>query len=111
MDNKPLGSTGLFWFALGLFAFVLGLAGGALAVNQLLKVPLQRLSLTTPVFVLDRARLIQALPPHATPEQMARTVDDWQRLATRLSAAGYLVLDSTAVVAAPADVYIRPEGR
>ncbi len=34
MENKPLGSAGLFWFTLGLFAFVLGLAGGALAVNQ-----------------------------------------------------------------------------
>ena len=78
---------------------------------QLLKVPLQHLSLTTPVFVMDRARLIQALPPNATPEQMAQAVEDWQRLALKLSNAGYLVLDSTAVIAAPDDVYVRTEGR
>ena len=99
------------WFVMGLLAFFVGLAGGALATNQLLKVPLQRLSLTTPVFVLDRTRLIRALPPNARPEQMAQAVEDWQRLALKLSNAGYLVLDSTAVIAAPDDVYIRPERR
>jgi hypothetical protein len=99
------------WLSMTLLAAVVGLLSGTLSAYQLLKVPMQRLNLTTPVFVLDRARLIQALPPNATPEQMARTVDDWQRLAAKLSEAGYLVLDSTAVVAAPDDVYVRPEGR
>jgi len=98
------------WLGVTLLASVVGLLSGTLSAYQMLKMPLQRLSLSTPVFVLDRARLIQALPPNATPEQMARTVEDWQRLATKLSAAGYLVIDSTAVVAAPEDVYVRPEG-
>ena len=44
-------------------------------------------------------------------EQMAQAVEDWQRLALKLSNAGYLVLDSTAVIAAPEDVYVRTEGR
>ncbi|UOA07362.1 hypothetical protein [Methylobacter sp. S3L5C] len=110
MENKPEWSTRWFWFALGLLAFVSGLAGGALAVNQLMKVPLQRLSLSTPAFVLDRSRLIRDLSPNATPEQMTRAVEDWQRLANRLSDAGYLILDSTAVLAAPDDIYVRPEG-
>ena len=108
MDGK---STWLPWLVMGLLAFIVGLTGGALAANQLLNAPLQRLSLTTPVFVLDRTRLIRALPPNATPEQMAQTVEDWQRLAIKLSTAGYLVLDSTAVIAAPDDVYVRTEGR
>jgi hypothetical protein len=99
------------WLGIGLMALVLGLMGGTVAATQMLKEPLQRLNLITPVFVLDRARLIQAIPPNATPEQMARTVEDWQRLATKLSNAGYLVLDSTAVVAAPDDTYVRPEGQ
>ena len=43
-------------------------------------------------------------------EQMAQAVEDWQRLALKLSNAGYLVLDSTAVIAAPDDVYVRTEG-
>jgi hypothetical protein len=62
---------------MSLLTFVVGLAGGALATNQLLQVPLQLLSLTTPVFVMDRARLIRALPPNATREQMAQTVEDF----------------------------------
>lgn len=97
------------WLAMGLAALVLGIAGGSLAAYLMLKTPLARLSLTTPVFVLDRARLIQALPPDATQEQMIQTVDGWKNLGRKLSAAGYLVIDSTAVVAAPEDVYVRPE--
>jgi hypothetical protein len=103
--------AGKQWLGIGLIALALGLMGGTIAATQLLKEPLQRLNLITPVFVLDRGRLIQAIPPNATPEQMARTVEDWQRLATKLSNAGYLVLDSTAVVAAPDDTYVRPEGQ
>jgi hypothetical protein len=99
------------WLGIGFMALVLGLMGGTIAATQILKAPLQRLNLITPVFVLDRSRLIQAIPPNASPEQMARTVEDWQRLATKLSDAGYLVLDSTAVVAAPDDTYVRPEGQ
>lgn len=99
------------WLSIGLMALVMGLMGGAIAAYQILKEPLQRLNLITPVFVLDRGRLIQAIPPNATPEQMARTVEDWQHLATKLSNAGYLVLDSTAVVAAPNDTFVRPEGQ
>ena len=98
------------WLGIILLAALVGLLSGTLSAYQMLKVPLQRLNLTSPVFVLDRSRLIQALPPNATQEQMARTVDDWQRLATKLSAAGYLVIDSTAVIAAPTDVYVRAEG-
>jgi hypothetical protein len=99
------------WLGIVVMALILGLMGGTIAATQMLKEPLQRLNLITPVFVLDRTRLIQAIPPNATPEQMARTVEDWQRLATKLSDAGYLVLDSTAVVAAPDDTYVRPEGQ
>jgi len=103
--------AGKQWLGIGLMALVLGLMGGTIVAIQMLKAPLQRLNLITPVFVLDRARLIQTIPPNATPEQMARTVEEWQRLAAKLSNAGYLVLDSTAVVAAPDDTYVRPEGQ
>ena len=99
------------WLGITLLAAVVGLLSGTLSAYQLLKVPLQHLRLTTPVFVMDRARMIRALPPNATPEQMAQAVEDWQRLALKLSNAGYLVLDSTAVIAAPEDVYVRTEGR
>lgn len=95
------------WTAIVLIGFSLGMVGGALVSYQMLKAPLQRLSMTTPVFVLDRAKLIQALPPNATADQMANAVADWKKLSAKLSAAGYLVIDATAVIAAPDDVYVR----
>jgi len=99
------------WLTLVLIASLLGLAGGWLAAYQTLKAPLERLNLVTPVFVLDRAKMIQAIPPNATQAQMAKIVDDWQSQARKLSDAGYLVIDSTAVVAAPSDLYIQSQGR
>ena len=99
------------WLAIVLIGSSLGMAGGALVSYQMLKTPLQRLSMTTPVFVLDRSKLIQALPPNATAEQMANAVADWKKLSAKLSAAGYLVIDATAVIAAPDDVYVSQEGK
>ena len=98
------------WLSALLIAASLGTLGGWFAAHQQLQHPIARLNLVTPVFVLDRAQLIQAIPPNATQAQMAKIVDDWQGQAKKLSDAGYLVLDSTAVIAAPADVYVRPTG-
>lgn len=94
-----------------LAATVLGMLGGYLAASWKLREPLERLNLTTPVFVLDRGGMIRALPPDASPAQMAKMVEDWKNLANKLSAAGYLVIDSTAVVAAPEDLYVGAEQR
>jgi hypothetical protein len=99
------------WLVIVLIASILGAAGGATAAYRILQAPLQRLSMITPVFVMDRSRMIHELSPNATPEQMASTVAGWKTLSGKLSAAGYLVIDATAVVAAPDDVYVRPEGR
>ncbi len=98
------------WIIIALISTVMGAISGGLTAQLLLKTPLQRLSLNTPVFVLDRARLIQGLPPNASPEQMARTVADWKSLAAKLSAEGYLVLDASAIIEAPEDVYVKPLG-
>jgi hypothetical protein len=99
------------WVAIVLIGTSMGLVGGGLVACQMLKVPLQRLSMTTPVFVLDRAKLIQALPPNATADQMANAVADLKKLSAKLSASGYLVIDATAVIAAPDDVYVRQDGK
>jgi len=99
------------WIAMVVIALLSGLAGGGLIAQYLLKAPLERLNLVTPVFVLDRAKLIQSLPPNASQEQMKQIVDSWKNQATKLSAAGYLVIDSTAVVAAPEDVYVGKDGK
>ncbi|MCQ8118413.1 hypothetical protein [Methylomonas rosea] len=99
------------WLSVILIAASFGTVGGWFAAHQQLQQPLARLNLVTPVFVLDRAKLIQAIPPNANQEQMAQIVDDWQSQARKLSDAGYLVIDSTAVVSAPHDVYIQNTGR
>lgn len=99
------------WLSMVLIATSLGTVGGWFAAHQQLQQPIARLNLVTPVFILDRAKLIQAIPPNATQEQMAKIVDDWQGQAKKLSDAGYLVIDSTAVVAGPSDLYIQAQGR
>ena len=97
------------WLAIVLIAVFSGLAGGGLTTWYMLKAPTERLNMLTPVVVLDRAKMIHTLPANATQEQMATTVADWKKLAGKLSAAGYLVIDATAVVAAPDDVYVMPD--
>ncbi|WAR43548.1 hypothetical protein [Methylomonas rapida] len=99
------------WLSTIFIAACLGGIGGWLTAQQQLQEPLVRLNLVTPVFVLDRAKLIQSIPPNANQEQMAKIVDDWQSQAKKLSDAGYLVIDSTAVVAAPEDVYVQHQTR
>jgi len=99
------------WLSTVLIAACLGGIGGWFSAYQQLQQPLARLNLVTPVFVLDRAKLIQSIPPNASQEQMTKIVDDWQSQAKKLSNAGYLVIDSTAVVAAHSDLYIQSQGR
>ncbi|NOV30714.1 MULTISPECIES: hypothetical protein [unclassified Methylomonas] len=99
------------WLSTVVISACLGGIGGWVAAQHQLEQPLARLNLVTPVFVLDRGKLIQSIPPNASQEQMAKIVDDWQGQAKKLSDAGYLVIDSTAVVSAPADVYVQHHTR
>jgi hypothetical protein len=99
------------WLSTVLVAACLGGVSGWLAAQQQLQQPIARLNMVTPVFVLDRGKLIQSIPRNASQEHMAKIVDDWQGQAKKLSDAGYLVIDSTAVVAAPEDVYVRHQTR
>lgn len=95
------------WLSVVLIATSLGTLGGWFAAHQQLQQSVVRLNLLTPVFVMDRARMIRLIPPNASQEQMTQIVNDWQARAKKLSDAGYLVIDSTAVVAAPGDLYIQ----
>ena len=97
------------WLIAVLLSSALGSLGGYLVTSRMLEEPLQKLSLTTPVFILDRAHWVKAIPPEATPEVMAKAMDEWRQKADQLARAGYLVLDSGMVVAAPEDVYVRSE--
>jgi hypothetical protein len=103
MSNKTV------WFATVILSSALGSLGGFYVSQQALKEPLAKLGLTTPVFILDRAAWVRSLPADASQETVNRAVDDWREKAGQLAKAGYLVIDSGLVVAAPEDVYVRPE--
>ena len=103
MSNKTV------WFATVILSSALGSLGGFYASQQALKEPLAKLGLTTPVFILDRAAWVRSLPPDSSQEAVNRAMEDWKNQAGQLAKAGYLVIDSGMVVAAPEDVYVRPE--
>jgi hypothetical protein len=83
--------------------------GGFYLTQKLLEEPLAKLGLTTPVFILDRAAWVRSLPADASQEAVNKAMEDWREKAGQLANAGYLVIDSGLVVAAPEDVYVRPE--
>ena len=68
-----------------------------------------RMSRMTPIAVLDRASVLRALPPDASRENRERVMSALNATAHSLSDAGYLVLDSGWVIAAPEEVYVRSE--
>jgi hypothetical protein len=88
---------------------VLGGAGGYWAVRTSLAGDLQKVALTTPVFILDRTPLMKNLPTDASPEAISKAMSAWKEQANQLAKAGYLVIDSGMVVAAPEDLYVRPQ--
>ncbi|WP_026608649.1 hypothetical protein [Methylocaldum szegediense] len=95
------------WGAISVIAAVFGTLASIVTVRLTLTVPLERLALTTPVFVLDRAAVIKALPPSASETDIHRTVATLREKAERLGEAGYVVIDGTAVLAAPKDLYVQ----
>ena len=103
MSNKTV------WCATIILSSALGSLGGFYLTQKLLEEPLAKLGLTTPIFILDRAAWVRSLPPDSSQETINRAVEDWREKAGQLAKAGYLVIDSGLVVAAPEDVYVRPE--
>lgn len=97
------------WFFVILLSALMGSFGGYFATTRVLEEPLHKLSLTTPVFVLDRTALVKAIPPEASPDAIARAMDAWRQQADQLARAGYLVIDAGMVVSAPEDVYVRTQ--
>ena len=97
------------WFVAILFFTGLSSLGGYYATSRTLAEPLRKLSMTTPVLVLDRAALVKSLPPEAPPEVIRKAMDEWRQKADQLARAGYLVIDSGMVVAAPWDIYVRSD--
>lgn len=95
-----------WWFLAIVIGTALGGFAGFVATSRLLAAPLERLSLVTPVVVLDRAAALRSLPPDAPREAIEQVLSTLRAKADRLAASGYLVLDAGLVVAAPEDVVV-----
>lgn len=61
---------------------------------------------TPPVVVVDLALMAMKYPEGATAEEVEELMMKTNRAVLALKSAGYLVLDSSAVIAAPADLYL-----
>ncbi|MEN9680597.1 MAG: hypothetical protein RLZZ627_490 [Pseudomonadota bacterium] len=67
----------------------------------------ERLTLVTPIVVLDRAALLKSLPVTASIEERERVTQRLKALASQYANEGYLVIDGGWVLAGPKDVYVR----
>ena len=66
----------------------------------------ERLTLMTPIVVVDRAAVLKSLPVNASPEARGQVTQNLKDLTSRYSQEGFLVLDSSWVLGAPEDVYV-----
>lgn len=89
-----------------LLSVLLGTLGGYGLTRHMLSESLNKINLMTPVFVMDRAAMIQTLPPSTSPEAMSEQVRSWRQKAKQLAEAGFLVIDANVIIAAPEDIYV-----
>lgn len=72
------------------------------AINQVE----ERLTLLTPIVVVDRAAVLKSLPINASPAIRDQVTQNLKDLTSRYSQEGFLVLDGSWVLGAPEDVYV-----
>jgi len=87
-------------------ALLVGAGGGFLAVRGSALEHYAELERRPPVAIIDVTAL--APPPAGMTADAGQTAQAIQDAARRLSAAGYIVLDAQAVLAAPDDLYVPP---
>ncbi len=93
------------------FAVLLGAIcglGNAYLISKL--VALQtRIHQSPPIAVIDIVKVVASYPIDAKPEEVEKRIAHTQQSILRLKEAGYLVLDASAVLSAPADIYLNSE--
>ena len=94
-------------------AAILGAAGGFggsyYVMSEQTASSHQRLNQTPPVVVVDFAKVASAYPAGASQAEVERLMVKTNDAILKLKDAGYLVLDASAVVGAPSDVYLPDE--
>ena len=100
MSNRDVG----IWILMALI--LLGSGSGLISLWNLTTLS-NRTALTTPIVVLDRAAELRSLPEGSPPEARQLRLLQMKELADHYAAAGYLVIDSGWVIAAPEELYVR----
>ncbi|MBS9424207.1 hypothetical protein [Photorhabdus caribbeanensis] len=94
-------------------AAVLGIVGGFGSSYFVMKeqmVSIQnRLNQSPPVVVVDFAKVALSYPAGASQEEIEKLMVKTNNAILKLKEAGYLVLDASAVIGAPSDVYLPEE--
>lgn len=94
-------------------ATILGSAGGFggsyFVLNKQISGLKERLNQTPPVVVVDFAKVASAYPAGASQAEVEELMVKTNDAILKLKNAGYLVLDASAVVGAPNDVYLPDE--
>jgi hypothetical protein len=81
------------------------LAGGYLGAEIAARPLREAIDIRPPVLIIDVAAALEGVAPEAVGE----AITDLGTTAKRLADGGVLVLDAQAVLAAPEDVYVRPQ--
>jgi len=58
----------------------------------------------TPIVIIDRSHFLRTLPAEEDSDQRRRRVEGFEGTLLNLKDSGYLVLDASAILAAPADL-------
>ncbi len=66
----------------------------------------ERLTLMTPIVILDRTAILKGLPVSGDPVERERVTQNLKDLAARYAKEGFLVIDGGWVLGAPEDVYV-----
>jgi hypothetical protein len=78
------------------------LGGLALYENGILKA---RQRFLTPIIIIDRLNFVRTLPVDEDAHQRINRLEDFERSLNQLKDAGYLVLDASAILAAPPNLW------
>jgi len=92
-----------------LLAALTGGVCGWIGAHTVYRDALDRISLLTPVVVLDATDVLKGLDVHSTPEEIAAAMEKVKLQAEKLKQAGFIVMKPNAVMAAPEAVHVKVE--
>lgn len=109
-DSSPMPASGLTAWHLLLIGCLLAIfAMGYLLNERLETLEAASRNANPPMVVIDFAKLVQQYPEGASPEEVNALMQQTNQAIFALQESGMLVLDSSAVMVAPPEMYLSPE--